>query len=91
MRLSVCIVASMSDEPLILPLRAMARSIGVTQRWLREQSDAALIPHLRAGRRYLYAPAAVESAVAELAQTTPGDRPPKQKKKPGPVPPAGSQ
>jgi hypothetical protein len=60
----------MSDER-ILPLRMMARRLGVTQRWLREQSNAGRIPHLRAGRRYLYAPDAVEAAVAAMAAEMP--------------------
>jgi excisionase family DNA binding protein len=53
------------DDLLILP--RMARRLGVTQQWLREQVDANTVPCLRAGNRYLFNPAAVQKALAVKA------------------------
>lgn len=53
--------------PDVLPLARMARRLGVTQTWLRSEADAGRVPCLRAGRRYLFAAAAVESVLAERA------------------------
>ena len=55
----------MSDEVLSLP--RMARRLGVTQAWLRAMADAGDVPCLRAGRRYLFNPEAVQAAVAKEA------------------------
>ncbi len=54
----------MSD---VLSLPRMARRIGVTQQWLREQADTGHLPCLKAGNRYLFNPEAVEQAVAAKA------------------------
>ena len=43
----------------LLALSRMARRLGVTQQWLREQSDAGKIPYLKADKRYLFNSAAV--------------------------------
>jgi hypothetical protein len=51
----------------LLPLGPMARSLRVTSAWLRDEADAGRVPCLRAGTRYLFAPAAVESALAQRA------------------------
>lgn len=55
----------MTDELLSLP--RMARRLGVTVAWLRDEADAERVPCLRAGRRYLFAPAAVSAALAARA------------------------
>ena len=47
----------------------MARRLGVTAKWLKEQADAGQIPCLRAGRRYLFNVDAVTQRLAELAAT----------------------
>jgi excisionase family DNA binding protein len=54
-------------SPPLMGLARMARRLGVTQRWLRDEADAGRVPHLRAGTRYLFAPAAVEAALAARA------------------------
>lgn len=62
----------------LLSLARMARRLGVTQQWLRDQADAANVPCLRAGKRYLFTPVAVQEALAVEAakQTTnAGQRP----------------
>lgn len=54
-----------SDELLSLP--RMARRLGVTQAWLRAAADGGEVPCLKAGRRLLFNPGAVEKALAEQA------------------------
>ncbi|TWU06880.1 hypothetical protein CA54_52820 [Symmachiella macrocystis] len=54
----------MSD---LLSLARMARRLGVTQDWLREQADAGKVPCLLAGKRYLFNAVAVQDAVATKA------------------------
>ncbi len=57
----------------LLSMARMARRIGVTQDWLREQADAGRVPCLKAGTRYLFNPVAVQEALAtEAAQTRQG-------------------
>jgi excisionase family DNA binding protein len=48
-------------------LARLARRLGVTQRWLRDEADAGRVPHLRAGSRYLFSPTAVEEVLADRA------------------------
>jgi hypothetical protein len=59
-------IAGMNSDR-ILPLRMMARRLGVTQKWLREQADAGVVPHLRAGNRYIFEPNATEESLAKEA------------------------
>ena len=51
----------------LLSLNRMARRLGVTSQWLRRESETGRVPCLRADRKFLYAPAAVEKALAERA------------------------
>lgn len=51
----------------LLPLGPMARRIRVTTTWLRAEADAGRVPCLKAGKRYLFAPEAVERTLAERA------------------------
>lgn len=51
----------------LLSLARMARRLGVTQQWLRQESDAGNVPVLRAGKRYLFNPAAVQETLAAEA------------------------
>ena len=48
----------------LLSMARMARRIGVTQDWLREQADAGNVPCLLAGKRYLFNAVAVQEALA---------------------------
>jgi len=48
----------------LLNLARMARRIGVTIRWLKDEADAQRVPCLRAGRAYLFLPSAVQKALA---------------------------
>jgi excisionase family DNA binding protein len=54
----------------LLSLARMARRLGVTCAWLREQADAGKIPYLAAGRRYLFNPVALQEALAVKAART---------------------
>lgn len=51
----------------LLSLGRMARRIGVSQQWLRNQADSGNIPGLRAGKRYLFNATAVEERLATVA------------------------
>ncbi len=57
----------MSD---LLSLSRMARRVGVSQQWLRDQADTGKVPCLKAGNRYLFNPSAVQSALAAKAART---------------------
>ena len=57
-----------STESKLTPLPAMARSLHVTQRWLRAEAEAGRIPHLRAGARLLFDAEAVERLLLERAR-----------------------
>jgi hypothetical protein len=54
----------------LLPIGPTARRLHVTVAWLRAEADAGRVPHLRAGDRYLFVPAAVEAALAKRAAET---------------------
>lgn len=56
-----------TTHALLLPLSRMARRLRVTAAWLRTEADAGRVPCLRAGKRYLFAPEAVERALADRA------------------------
>jgi hypothetical protein len=51
----------------LISLSRMSLRAGVTQRWLREQADAGIVPCLKADRRYLFSPIAVMEALAARA------------------------
>lgn len=56
----------MSEE--ILPLARMARKMGVTTEWLREQAEMGNVPCLKTGKkRYLFNVAAVQEVLADMA------------------------
>jgi hypothetical protein len=54
----------------LLSLSRMARRLGVTQQWLRDEAEAGRVPCLPAGNRYLFNPSAVEEALAARAAET---------------------
>lgn len=51
----------------LLPLNRMARRLRVTMDWLRSEAEAGRVPCLKADRRYLFNPDAVERTLAERA------------------------
>jgi hypothetical protein len=56
-----------TPTPLILSLGRMARRLGVAQTWLRSEAEAGRVPCVRAGKRYLFAPEAVERVLSDRA------------------------
>jgi excisionase family DNA binding protein len=71
------------DELLILA--RMARRLGVTNEWLRAEADAGRVPCLRAGKRYLFNPEAVQQVLARRAAEGEG-RPNWEDQEPQPPP-----
>jgi excisionase family DNA binding protein len=61
------------DNPNLLALSRMARRLGVTAGWLRDEAAAGRVPALRAGKRYLFSPEAVERVLATRAAGETGD------------------
>ncbi len=51
----------------LTPLGPMARRLRVPVGWLRDECDADRVPHLKAGRAYLFDPAAVVKALLKRA------------------------
>ncbi len=58
--------------PLALRPREMAKSLGVSERWLWEQTHRGDIPHVRVGRALLYPVDAVRDWLNRQAQTANG-------------------
>lgn len=56
-----------AEQRKLVPLPAMCRRLGVTQRWLRAEAEAGRLPALRAGARLLFLPEAVEEALVQRA------------------------
>jgi hypothetical protein len=54
----------------VLPLNRMAAQVRLPAAWLKREALAGQIPCLVVGRRMLFNPAAVETALAELAANT---------------------
>lgn len=51
----------------LLTTARMARQLGISCDWLREQADAGKIPCLKIGDRYFFSAAAVRDAMAVMA------------------------
>jgi excisionase family DNA binding protein len=67
----------MDNNPQIVPLDELARRLRLSRRWLWQEADAGRIPSLKAGRRRLFNPAAVEAALAgRAASLAPGKEAP---------------
>jgi hypothetical protein len=58
-------------RPVLLPLTAMARSLGVSPRWLRGEAEAGRLPGLRADRTWIFDADMVERLLAERARLLP--------------------
>ena len=57
----------MSDQEILLALRGLARALGLSAAWLKEEADAGRIPSLKAGRRLLFSEAAVRQVLLRRA------------------------
>jgi hypothetical protein len=64
----------MSTATALTPLGLVARLLHVPAAWLRAEADAGRLPHLRAGRAYLFDPELVERLLLERCRETPHDR-----------------
>lgn len=51
----------------LLGLHGLASKLRLPATWLKREADAQRIPHLKAGKRYLFNPVAVTAALAEQA------------------------
>lgn len=58
----------MNDLPSLLPLQIMARRVFVPAAWLRAEAEAGRIPHLQAGKKFLFDPKTVERVLLDRAQ-----------------------
>jgi hypothetical protein len=52
---------------LFVPLRRAATRLGVPASWLRAEALAGRVPYLRAGRRMLFNPRAIEAVLLDRA------------------------
>ncbi|MEE9212442.1 MAG: hypothetical protein V3U29_07285 [Phycisphaeraceae bacterium] len=57
-----------TSSPLLLPVGPMARRLRVPVKWLREETEAGRIPHLKAGRLLLFDPGTVERVLLRRAR-----------------------
>lgn len=55
------------SEPLLLPLTAAARHLGLKPAWLKSEAVAGRVPCLQAGAVLLFNPDALERALADRA------------------------
>lgn len=58
----------------LMTLPRMARRLGVTQKWLRQQAVDGAVPALKAGPRFLFSADAVSKVVCEMAENSPARR-----------------
>lgn len=58
----------MLQDRKLFPLGLMARTLGVSPRWLRAEADAGRLPAVKAEGSYLFDPQAVERVLLERAQ-----------------------
>lgn len=57
----------MQTQPELLHDRYLARELKVTVGWLRAEADAGRLPHVKAGKRYLFNTEAVRQVLLERA------------------------
>ena len=53
----------------LIRLGALARRLGLSRQWLRDEAEAGRIPHLRVGHVLLFELSTVEQILAERAKT----------------------
>jgi hypothetical protein len=52
----------------LIPLGPLARRLRVPVKWLRDEALAGRVPHLKAGKAFLFDPEAVERVLLERAR-----------------------
>ncbi len=63
----------MNTPSTLVPLGPLARRLRVPAKWLREEALAGRVPHLKAGKVFLFDPDAVERVLLERARQEGGD------------------
>ena len=64
----------MATETTLVSLPGLARHFNLPAPWLKAETEAGRLPHLRAGDRYLFDPALVEQVLLERVRARgPGD------------------
>jgi hypothetical protein len=61
----------MPNEPTLLQDSYLARELKVPVKWLRSEADAGRLPHVKAGKRYLFNSDAVRAVLLERAAKLP--------------------
>ena len=61
-----------AEPPALLPLPLMARRLRVSTKWLANEAKAGRVPCLPTGSGFLFAPDALEAALARRAAQTEG-------------------
>ena len=61
----------MMNEPNLIPIGPMARRLRVPVAWLRTEAESGRVPHLKAGRAFLFVPSIVEKVLADRASVCP--------------------
>ena len=56
------------DSKTFIPLHALSRRLGLPAAWIKAEAEAGRIPSLRAGRRLMFNPDAVERILIELGK-----------------------
>ena len=56
-----------NPPPELVPLAVVARTLKIPAAWLKAETDAGRIPHLKAGRRLLFNPEAVQRCLVQRA------------------------
>jgi hypothetical protein len=56
------------DNKTFIPLHALSRRLGLPAAWIKAEAEAGRIPSLRAGRRLMFNPDAVERILIERAK-----------------------
>ena len=62
----------MLTQSKLLPVGPTARRFRVPVGWLRDEAEAGRVPHLKAGKVFLFDPEAVEQVLLERARNTGG-------------------
>lgn len=55
------------EQNSLIGLAPLATRLGLPMRWIRQEAEAKRLPHVKAGRRLLFNPDAVEHVLAERA------------------------
>ena len=56
------------DTKTFIPLHALSRRLGLPAAWIKAEAEAGRIPSLRAGRRLMFNPDAVERILIDRAK-----------------------